>query len=506
MFSSAKHPVLTGTAILTCAGILSRLIGFFYRIFLSRTIGAQGLGIYQMIFPVYAFCLSGVTAGIQSALSRCCSAALSKGNPRKGWVFFLSGSGLSVGLSLIVSFFLYTRAPWISLHILHEIRCCELLQLLAFSLPLCSIHTCIHAWYFSTRRTTVPAVSQLLEQFARVGASYVIYLIFLEQNLAPTPILAVGGMLFGELAACFFCVVCLAFQKPSYKGTTDFRVRSCLWEILTLSVPLTLNRMLVNLLQSTEAILIPGKLEASGLTNAQSLSLYGALTGMALPFILFPSAITSALSTMLLPTIAGQQAAGKEDAIIRSTEQTIQYCLWLGFLSGGIFFFFGKELAQIFYRNQDAGIFLQILAFLCPFLYLTATLTGILNGLGHTVQCLIQNLAGLGIRILFVMILIPQYGILGYLWGLLISELSITCLNLLFLYHLTPFHFDAVCYIIKPARALLVSLGCSLLAENLLSRLSIGVPLLQLFLSLLIMGVIYLLFFPEEWKKYTKKK
>ena len=247
MFSSAKHPVLTGTAILTCAGTLSRLIGFFYRIFLSRTIGAQGLGIYQMIFPVYAFCLSGVTAGIQSALSRCCSAALSKGNPRKGWVFFLSGSGLSVGLSLTVSFFLYTRAPWISLHILHEIRCCELLQLLAFSLPLCSIHTCIHAWYFSTRR--------LLEQFARVGASYVIYLIFLEQNLAPTPILAVGGMLFGELAACFFCVVCLAFQKPSYKGTTDFRVRSCLWEILTLSVPLTLNRMLVNLLQSTEAIL-----------------------------------------------------------------------------------------------------------------------------------------------------------------------------------------------------------------------------------------------------------
>lgn len=131
---------------------MASFIGYSY----PGTIGAQGLGIYQMIFPVYAFCLSGVSAGIQSALSRCCSAALSKGNPRKGWVFFLSGSGLSVGLSLIVSFFLYTRASWISLHILHEIRCCELLQLLAFSLPLCSIHTCIHAWYFSTRRTTVP--------------------------------------------------------------------------------------------------------------------------------------------------------------------------------------------------------------------------------------------------------------------------------------------------------------------------------------------------------------
>ena len=492
MFSSSKHPVLTGTAILTCAGILSRLIGFFYRIFLSRTIGAQGLGIYQMIFPVYAFCLSTVAAGIQSALSRCCAAALSEGNPRKGWAFFLSGSTFSVGLSLIVSFFLFTRASWISLHILQEIRCCELLQLLAFSLPLCSLHTCIHAWYFSSRHTTVPAVSQLLEQFARVGASYVLYLIFLEQNLSPTPVLAVGGMLFGELVACFFCIICLAFQKPSNKGSADFRVRSCLWEILTLSVPLTLNRMLVNLLQSTEAILIPGKLESSGLSNAQSLSLYGALTGMALPFILFPSAITSALSTMLLPTIAGQQAAGKENAIIRSTEQTIKYCLWLGFLSGGIFFFFGKELAMSFYKNQDAGIFLQILAFLCPFLYLTATLTGILNGLGHTVLCLIQNLAGLGIRILFVSFAIPQMGIRGYLLGLLFSQIVITGLNLAFLHKSVKFQFPAVNWIVLPCIGMILGCGCGLFLYRILSEVKTN-GYIALFGAVLVAGGAFLL-------------
>lgn len=500
MLSSSRHPLLTGTAILTCAGITSRLIGFFYRIFLSRTIGAQGLGIYQMIFPVYAFCLSTVAAGIQSALSRCCAAALSEENPRKGWAFFLSGSGLSLGLSLIVSFFLYTRAPWISLHILHEIRCCKLLRLLAFSLPLCSIHTCIHAWYFSIRRTTVPAISQLLEQFARVGASYVIYLIFLERNLTPTPVLAVGGMLFGELAACCFCVICLAFQKPSHKATADFRIRSCLWEILTLSVPLTLNRMLVNLLQSTETILIPGKLEASGLSNAQSLSLYGALTGMALPFILFPSAITSALSTMLLPTIAGQQAAGKEKSIIRSTEQTIQYCLWLGFLSGGIFFFFGKELANLFYRNQDAGIFLQILSFLCPFLYLTATLTGILNGLGHTVLCLIQNLAGLGIRILFVYFAIPRIGIRGYLFGLLLSQLVITALNLIFLHKNVKFRFPAVKWIVLPCCGMILGCGCGLFLYRILSEMKMN-GYITLFGSVLIAGGVFLLLmklFPQK--------
>ena len=344
----------------------------------------------------------------------------------------------------------------------------------------------------SARQTTVPAVSQLLEQIARVSASYVIYQIFLEQDLTPTPILAVGGILFGELTACFFCVLCLAFQKPAHKGTAGFHVRSCLREILTLSAPLTLNRMLVNLLQSTEAILIPGKLEASGLSNTQSLSLYGALTGMALPFILFPSAITSALSTMLLPTIAGQQAAGKEDAIIRSTEQTIQYCLWLGFLSGGIFFFFGKKLALIFYRNPDAGIFLQILAFLCPFLYLTATLTGILNGLGHTVQCLIQNLAGLGIRILFVTFAIPHMGIRGYLFGLLLSQLIITGLNLIFLHKSVKFRFPAVEWIVLPCCGMILGCGCGLFLYRILSEMKMS-GYIALFGSVLITGGIFLL-------------
>lgn len=473
MFSSSRHPVLAGTAILTGAGIISRLIGFFYRIFLSRAIGAQGLGIYQMIFPVYTFCFSAVAAGIQSSLSRCCAAALSAKNPGKGWGFFLTGTGISVCLSLFVSFFLYTRASWISLHILHEVRCCELLRLLAFHLPLSSVHTCIHAWYYASRHTTVPAASQLLEQTARVGASYMIYLIFLEQKLVPTPVLAVGGMLFGELVSCLFCVICLVFQKPSEKKSSDFRISSCIRELLILSVPLTLNRMSVNLLQSAEAILIPEKLRKSGLSNVQSVSLYGVLTGMALPFILFPSAITSALSTMLLPTIAGQQALGKRDEIIHSTEQTIQYCLWLGIFSGGIFFFFGKELAMLFYKNWDAGIFLQILAFLCPFLYLTATLTGILNGLGHTTLCLIQNLTGLGIRILFVCFAIPQIGIRGYLFGLLLSQLVVTALNLFFLHKTVNFQFPARDWILLPFCGMILGCGGGLLVYHVLSVLNL---------------------------------
>lgn len=153
---------------------------------------------------------------------------------------------------------------------------------------------------------------------------------------------------------------------------------------------------------------------------------------------------------------------------------------------------FRKKLALIFYRNPDAGIFLQILAFLCPFLYLTATLTGILNGLGHTVQCLIQNLAGLGIRILFVYFAIPRLGIRGYLFGLLLSQLVITGLNLLFLHKNVKFRFPATKWIILPCCGMILGCGCGLFTYRILCEIKTG-GYVALFGGVLVAGGVFLL-------------
>ena len=66
----ATNPILTGAAILTLAGFASRIIGFFYRIFLSQQIGAEGMGVYQLIFPVFSVCFSLCCGPVQTAISR----------------------------------------------------------------------------------------------------------------------------------------------------------------------------------------------------------------------------------------------------------------------------------------------------------------------------------------------------------------------------------------------------------------------------------------------------
>lgn len=282
---------------------------------------------------------------------------------------------------------------------------------------------------------SIPAASQLLEQCARVGVSYGLFLILTEQGLPITPMLAVAGLVGGELISMLFSLIVILwdYQKQDYRLKNLRSPGKALKEILVFSFPLTCSRLLVNVLHSIESVLIPGHLRLYGLDNGSALSVYGVLTGMALPLILFPSAITNAVSTVLLPSVAEQQAIGNHQSIRRAILLSVKYCLLLGFVSTAFFFFAGDFLGLVLFKNEFAATFIKTLAFICPCLYLSGTLGGILNGLGAANQSFILNTLGLGIRIAFVFFIIPEYGIQGYLWGLIVSELLVTGLSLYFL-------------------------------------------------------------------------
>ena len=134
--------MLLGTILLTGAGMVSRILGFFYRIFLSRTIGASGLGLYQLIFPVFTLCLAISASGIQTAISR----VVASSQEKKKYLY--SGLILSAFLSGTFAFCIYIAAPWIANDILKEPRTSELLRVMVFSLVPASIHSCFNGYYY----------------------------------------------------------------------------------------------------------------------------------------------------------------------------------------------------------------------------------------------------------------------------------------------------------------------------------------------------------------------
>ncbi len=422
-----NHPLITGTLLLTIAGLLSRLIGFFYRIFLSQTIGAERMGIYQLTFPIHILTISLTSSAIQTAISRfVAQAAISNNNPNtensnkkalcNEKCYLTAGLILSLSLSFFCMIVLYQFSDLIAIHFLEEPRCAPLLQILSFTIPFGAIHACINGYFYGLKKTFVPASSQLLEQVARVGSVWLFFQISIEKHNAISLNLIAWGMVVGELAATLFSISFL--QRKKNRGRRLLAVK----QIFFMSLPLSANRVLVNLLQSMEAVMIPGQLRQYGYNASESLSVYGILTGMALPMVLFPSVLTNSVSVMLLPAIAEAQEKRERHYIISLIKKTCLYSLLLGFLCTLLFLLLGRWMGDFLFANSLAGTFIVTLGWICPFLYLSTTLHSILNGLGRTTSTFFLNVIGLGIRIGFVLFIIPIAGIKGYLWGILISQ------------------------------------------------------------------------------------
>ena len=256
-----------------------------------------------------------------------------------------------------------------------------------------------------------------------------------KQHIQPSISIAVFGLVCGEIISSIYCIFYFSRQKPLYKNNAP-KIQnqfSSMIELFRLSAPLTANRILLNLLQSIEAVSIPSCLILYGLTNTDALGTYGVLTGMALPCILFPSAITNSVSTMLLPTIAEIQTQNDKTYLITLIRKVTLYIFTLGFLCTIGFLFFGNFIGNVLFHSTLAGKFILTLSWICPFLYTNSTFISILNGLGKTTTTFFINTMGLLIRIAGIFILIPQYSIIGYLWGLLVSQCVITFLCIIFL-------------------------------------------------------------------------
>lgn len=432
---SKKDTIIKGTFILTITGFLSRFIGFFYRIFLSRTFGEEGVGLYQLVFPIFALGFSFTAAGIEVALSRLVAQKLSLGKTAEARQSLFTGLFFSFSLSLTVMILIQTNALWLAEHVLRDIRCGNLLVSLSYIFPFASIHSCICGYYLGLKRTKRLAISQLVEQIVRVLSVYLICITMLRNNSPLSVNIAVIGLVLGEIGSALYCI--LTFEKTgriSPTGTvlkTDHHSFSRMKELLSLSMPLTANRVLLNVLQSIEAVSIPGSLILFGLSNSEALSLYGVLTGMAMPCIFFPSALTGSIATMLLPTIAEVQTQNNRNALIGLIRKVTGCVFFLGCLCTAGFLFTGNFIGNLLFHSGTAGKFIVTLAWICPFMYANTTLISILNGLGKVSSSLFINTCGLCLRIFSVFFLIPAFGIIGYLWGLLGSQVLISVLSIL---------------------------------------------------------------------------
>ena len=313
-----------------------------------------------------------------------------------------------------------------------------MLRILSFSVPFAALHACINGYFYGKKKASVPALTQLLEQLARVSCVFLVTGADLAKDSTPSINAAVLGLTVGEIFSMLIALVCLYIHL--YPDSSILSLQNICpsvpvyRDLLGMALPLTANRIVLNILQSIEAVSIPRKLLLYGYDTTTALSVYGVLTGMAMPMIFFPNALTSSVAVLLLPTISENHAKGDRGAVINATLRTVKYCSLMGACCLCGFLFLGDWMGTELFHSELAGHFIVTLGFICPFLYLDTTLSSILQGLGMAGRIFASNVVCLLIRLLFVFFAIPVIGMQGYLWGILVSQLVLAGIYFFCLY------------------------------------------------------------------------
>lgn len=484
-----KNLVIKGTLILTITGFATRIIGFYNRIFLSGLIGAKELGIYQLIFPLYMVAFSLTTFGNELALTKLVSEYHGRKDIASAKAFFRVCFFMNLILGLFVSTIMYRNTEWLCIHVLNAPECSACLKVICIGIPFMSMKGAIHGYFLGLEKSGVHGLSDFLEQVAKVfGLSLIATFICVREQYDAS--FAVWGIVIGEIVSFGYSLLALLHytrQNNHLSKASNIRRPQLLRLFVKNALPLTTNRLAMTVLQSMEAIMIPTVLLQYYQNSTMSLTAYGIFSGMAFPFIMFPSTITNSLSTMLLPAVSSASSQLHTGYLKRLCEKSLHFCLLIGIFSTTVFYIFGPAIGNCFFQSKEAGHYLFQLSFLCPFIYLATTLASISNGLGLATHNLILTLLSTLIRIGFILFAVPQMGLTGYIIGLFVSYLFLTfaCLNKL--QTILPIELRFFQSIFCPSIVFVLSGALAFAGYQQLSASVSGVP--AVLLLLLILGI-----------------
>ncbi|QUH27368.1 stage V sporulation protein B [Serpentinicella alkaliphila] len=428
---------LFSTFILAVVNFIVRCLGFIYRIILSRLIGAEAIGLYQMVFPFLMVVITITTAGIPIAVSKMIAKENSVNN-RNGVYKVLAialflGGAISVLLSILVS----VELKFITNNILKNPK---LYYPLVWSVPAISVITLssiMRGFFYGLKDIKPAANAQIIEQVFRIVfvLSYLYYVRPTDPVSAAN--IAIIGVTLGELGSLLFLIFKFNFKKLTSRSTIVkfYKTPSIhiLNDLLFISVPITLSRLIAVGMQSANSILIPQRLEISGISAIESVEIFGKISGMAMPLLFLPFTVTTALVLNIIPNISEQLAVNNISDVKYKSGLAMKVTMLVAIPTTIVLVMFGDHLGYLIYNNGDVGKYLSIISYATIFMCIQHTSSGILHGMGKQVITSVNYLLGMLIQLYCTYFLIanPKYGINGFFIGFIISTCLIAVLNMI---------------------------------------------------------------------------
>lgn len=422
--------MLYGTLLLTLSNLFGQALGFVYRIALSRLIGSEMMGLYQLIMPVYSVLTSVTAVGLTVA----CSTLAAKYGAQKGKGGVVQVRRTCLGIFLVLAIPLGAATALlsdpISVYLLGDARTRLGLILLVPCVLLTGVENLQKHCFFGMERVRPPAFAEMAEQVVRSAAVLGLLVLLVPRGGERTVGVIVLGMCVCEVFSA--CTLTLLFRR--YMGTGRSQVldpRALRREIMEIAVPVGGTALLGNLMGSMNAVLIPQRLVAGGMEVSEAMSAFGVINGMTLPMLLLPSAFVAAMSLLLTPKLAQSAALGRGEDLRRRLRQVIAATSVLIMPAMGLLVVIGPTLGALLFHEPTVGRHIVPLAAGVLLTCYQSVLGSALNGLGKQGPAARNMLLSDGVQLAFTFFLVgdPRIGLAGYAAGLWVSALVGAALN-----------------------------------------------------------------------------
>jgi len=452
-----KRGLLVSTLMLSASALFVRTIGFAFRVYLSNVMGAQGMGLYSLIMSVYTLSVTVAVSGISSAVAKLAAEHLAVGKKARARGILRRAILLSLFISCAVAAVLFTMAERIAANILRDARAAQSLRLLAPGLPFLSLCACFRGYFIASRRVAVPASAQVLEQLFKMGFIMLMLGSALQRGIEHGAAVVVLGITLSEVACFVYTLAGYLLDKAKHRDKDKAQVGGALRSILAFAVPISAGAYFRSAMRLLEDVLIVSGLTRFGGDQGEATGYYGILRGMEMPLLVFPLNLLSAFVITLTPEVSRLHALKESRRLSAIISHILHLTSIIGIFMVCVMISFSYELGSAIYREPQVGEMLRIMAFLSPFMCLEMVVVGILHGMGQQTYSSAYSMLDCTLRVGIAWLLIPRYGVWGFVIMVVVSNLFTSLLNLRRLLKITKVHLRVNDWIVKPALAALAA-------------------------------------------------
>ena len=444
--------------------IITRVIGFLFRIYISRTIGAEALGEYQVSFSIFMVLLTVVSSGLPFIVSRLTAQFRTKKDISSERKMITASVIIGIVLSLVLCGVIVAFIPVLR-HIFADDKCITILLILLPALVFSAVYATVRGNIWGRGKYFSLCITELFEQVARV----LLFIILISGLLGTTDgaIISAISMTGACLLSCMLVLTIFFATGGKFSKVKD---KNYYKNILKKSSSITGVRVAGSLVQPLIALIVPLRLVSAGYTSAQALALYGTAMGMTIPFLYIPSTIIGSLSTALVPDLSSALVKNDMVYIKNRIVSAIRFTIFISVLFIPLYIGAGEIIGLFFYDNSLSGILLAQSAWVILPLGLTGISSSLLNSLGYEVKSMKNYILGAILLFLSIWFLPKFFGINSLIWGFGALFVTTSFLNICMLRKIIgeklPIHkflWLSVAFIIPSAS--ICSLLCNLLTN-----------------------------------------